>query len=69
MKIKNYKSYLPLGLSMLLFFVVILWLLSLYFNLNGKLEEETKVEIKLPVIEWNKYMELPKQYEPNKVDR
>jgi hypothetical protein len=69
MKIKNYKSYLPFGLSMLLFFVVILWLLSLYFNLNGKLEEETKVEIKLPVIEWNKYMELPKQYEPNKVDR
>ncbi len=69
MKIKNYKSYLPFGLSMLLFFVVILWLLSLYFNLNGKLEEETKVEIKLPIIEWNKYMELPKQYEPNKVDR
>lgn len=69
MKINNYKSYLPFGLSMLLFFVVILWLLSLYFNLDGKLEEETKVEIKLPIIEWNKYMELPKQYEPNKVDR
>lgn len=69
MKIKNYKSYLPLGLSVLLFITVIFWLLSLYFNLDGKLEEETKVEIKLPVIEWNKYMELPKQYEPNKVDR
>ena len=69
MKIKNYKSYLPFGVSMLLFFVVILWLLSLYFNLNGKLEEETMVEIKLPVIEWNKYMELPKQYEESKVDR
>jgi len=69
MKVKNYKSYLPFGLSMLLFITVIFWLLSLYFNLNGKLEEETKVEIKLPVIEWNKYMELPKQYEPNKVDR
>ena len=66
---KNYKSYLPFGLSMLLFLTVIFWLLSLYFNLNGKLEEETAVEINLPVIEWNKYTELPKQYEPNKVDR
>ena len=65
----NYKSYLPFGLSMLLFLTVIFWLLSLYFNLNGKLEEETAVEINLPVIEWNKYTELPNQYEPNKVDR
>lgn len=69
MKIKNYKSYLPLGLSMLLFLTVIFWLLSLYFNLNGKFEEETKVEINLPVVEWNKYAELPKQYETDKVDR
>lgn len=69
MKIKNYKSYLPFGISMLLFLTVIFWLLSLYFNLNGKLEEETTVEIKLPVIQWNKYMELPKQYEESKVDR
>ena len=69
MKLKDCKCYLPFIASVLLFIVTAIWFVSAYIHWNGKPEEEIKVEIKLPVIEWNKYTNLSKQYDLNKIDR
>lgn len=69
MKIKDYKCYIPFVASIILFAITLFWFISTQISWNGNGEEKLELEIKLPVLEWNKYTSLSKQYETNKINR
>lgn len=66
MNIKNYREYVIFGLSVLFFIVILGYAITLYVNYNKPAEtnetNETKVEVNLPVIDWQKYQSLSKHY-------
>ena len=63
MNIKNYREYVFFGLSVLCFIVILGYAITLYVNYNKPAEKnETKVEVNLPVIDWQKYQSLSKHY-------
>jgi hypothetical protein len=68
MKIKDCKCYIPFILSVILFGISLFWFASTHIDWNASEEEQLEFEIKLPVIEWNKYTSLSKQLEVNKID-
>lgn len=70
MDLQKYKNYLPFILTTILFLLIILFSLILYINWNKKLTNgETSVEINLPVINWDKYMDLSKQTNGNNINK
>lgn len=70
MDLQKYKNYLPFILTTILFLLIILFSLILYINWNKKLSDgETSVEINLPVINWDKYMDLSKQTNGNNINK
>lgn len=69
MKIKDCKCYLPFIASIFLFLISVIWFISVHIDWNDDDRKELEVEITLPVIEWNKYTSLSKQYDLNKIDR
>lgn len=70
MDLQKYKNYLPFILTTILFLLIILFSLILYINWNKKLTNgETLVEINLPVINWDKYMDLSKQTNGNNINK
>lgn len=70
MDLQKYKNYLPFILTTILFLLIILFSLILYINWNKKLTDgEPSVEINLPVINWDKYMDLSKQTNGNNINK
>lgn len=69
MNIRNYKNYIPFIISIILFAITLFWFVSPQISRNGVADEELQLEIKLPVIEWNKYTNLSKQYDLSKIDK
>ncbi len=69
MNIRNYKCYVPFIVSIMLFAITLFWFVSPQISKNGVIDEELQLEIKLPVIEWNKYTNLSKQYDLSKIDK
>jgi len=68
MKIKDCKCYIPFILSVILFVISLFWFTSTHIDWISNDAEKLEFEIKLPVIEWNKYTTLSKQLEVNKID-
>ncbi len=68
MKIKDCKCYIPFVISVILFGISLFWFASTHIDWSANGEEHLEFEIKLPVIEWNKYTGLSKQLEVNKMD-
>lgn len=70
MNLQKYKNYLPFITSTILFLIIIIYSLIIYINWNKKLpDNETSVEINLPVINWDKYMNLSKQTNGNNINK
>ena len=69
MNIRNYKNYAPFIVSIMVFAITLFWFVSPQIGRNGVIDEELQLEIKLPVIEWNKYTNLSKQYDLSKIDK
>lgn len=69
MDIRNYKNYIPFIISIILFAITLFWFVSPQISRNGVADEELQLEIKLPVIEWNKYTNLSKQYDLSKINK
>ncbi len=70
MNLQKYKNYLPFIISTTLFLIIIIYSLIIYINWDKKLQNnETNVEINLPVINWDKYMNLSKQTNGNIINK
>lgn len=70
METKNFTDYLGLIAVVILFVVVMLYSVFLYLGWSETpVEIQDSVEINLPVIEWQKYSNLSKQYENNTIDQ
>lgn len=58
---KNYISFL---ISLALFLIILLYSLGIYLKWNQPVEEKaSSVEVNLPVLDWQRYSTLSKQYE------
>ncbi len=58
------KNYIYLIATTVLFVIITIYSSVIYINWDKELDEsETAVEINLPVIEWDKYLNLSKQPE------
>jgi hypothetical protein len=69
MDIRDYKSYWPFVITVILFVVIAVYSLSIYFKWGISTDEvQTQVEVNLPVIDWNKYTVLSKQYQPDNLN-
>ena len=65
MRIQKYKNYLHFGLSLVLFIVILGYATLIFLGSNGYFPSNgiEKVEVSLPLIDWQKYSSLSKQYE------
>lgn len=63
MNFKTYKNNLPFILTIFCFFLSIGYLLTIYFHWDDTIStKKSPVEINLPVIQWEYYMNLSKKY-------
>lgn len=68
MNIKDYKSYLPFAITIGFFIIALSYATLMYLTWNNDVEDgEIQVEVKLPVINWNSYTTLSKQYDSAKI--
>ncbi len=66
-KIRKNKNLIILILSAVLFILSLSYLGSVYISVNKRNHvEEMKIEVSLPVINWQKYSNLSKRY-PNDI--
>lgn len=64
MKLKDYQEYWPFFLSIIFFIIIIIFSSVIYLRWdNGIEDDESLVEITLPVIKWGKYTNLSKKHE------
>jgi len=64
MNIRRYKPYLSFLSLIALFLVLVIYTTLLYINWEKPLEKEAyELEVSLPIIDWQKYSSLSKQYE------
>ena len=64
MKLKKYKNYLSFAVSTLLFILIIAYSVILYAGWDNDLGDGADLfEVNLPIIDWQKYTNLSKQYE------
>lgn len=69
MELKNYKNYLQFLVSIVLFVVILIYSLVIYFGWNNPIDKsKQEIEVALPVIDWQKYTNLSKQYEKDKIE-
>lgn len=69
MELKNYKNYLQFLISMVLFIAIMVYSLVIYFGWNKAIDQsKEEIEVALPVIDWQKYTNLSKQYEKDKME-
>ena len=58
------KNYIPFLISLALFLGMLLYALVIYVKWDRPVEEKVSaVEINLPVLDWQRYSTLSKQYE------
>lgn len=68
MELKNYKNYLQFFISIVLFTTIIIYSMVIYFGWNKAIDKsKEEIEVALPVIDWQKYTNLSKQYEKDKM--
>ena len=68
LSIAKYKEYFPFIASILMCFIAIIFLSIIYFNWDKTVEpEEYLVEVSLPIINWQGYGDLSKQYEDDSI--
>lgn len=59
----NYKEYLPFIASILMFLIILIYSAVLYIDWNKNItKKDYQVEVSLPIIDWQKYSNLSKQY-------
>ncbi len=65
MNIKIFKKYLSFIITAFLFVISIGYSLQLYFSWDDPLsaDKAAPLEINLPIIDWNGYLSLSKQYQ------
>ncbi len=69
MELKNYKNYLQFLVSIVLFIAIVIYSLVIYFGWNNPIDKsKQEIEVALPVIDWQKYTNLSKQYEKDKME-
>ena len=69
MIIQKYQNYFNFFLGILLFLVIIIYAIVLYFGWNEDLENgDYVVEVSLPVMDWNTYSNLSKQYPADSIN-
>lgn len=69
MELKNYKNYLQFFVSIVLFTAIVIYTLVIYFGWNNPIDKsKEEIEVALPVIDWQKYTNLSKQYEKDKIE-
>ena len=69
MIIQKYQNYLNFFLGMLLFLIIIIYSVVLYLGWNEDLENgDYVVEVSLPVMDWNTYSNLSKQYPADNIN-
>lgn len=62
MGIKDFKTYLPFGISLLLFIVLTFYSVFIYLGWDDEPQIDDKsIEVTLPIINWSKYTNLSKQ--------
>lgn len=62
MNLKKIKNYLIFILSILCFAITIIYSLNIYLNWDKVIQDEEILEVSLPIMDWNKYSNLSKQY-------
>lgn len=63
MKIENYKKYMVPIFGFLLLLIMLGYSAFIYFEWDDKVDKpKYSVEVSLPVIDWNRYSNLSKQY-------
>lgn len=68
MNLNNNKEYLPFYALLGLFILIAGYTLFIYLKWDEQPEKiNQEVEVSLPVIEWEKYTNLSKQYENDKL--
>lgn len=68
MNLNNYKEYLPFYAILGLFFILISFLFFMYIKWDKAPEKmDNHVEVSLPVIDWENYTNLSKQYSNGRI--
>lgn len=62
------KQYLPFIISLVIFVIGASHSLYIYLTWDNNGHQAPLIEVSLPVIEWQKYSNLSKQYEPVRIE-
>lgn len=69
MNTQKYQNYLSFLLGILFFSIIIIYSFRLYIKWNKDIETgDYAVEVSLPVMDWENYSSLSKQYHPDKIN-